>query len=77
MMGEPLAGGQDIVGAHEQHAALDLRLHGQGHVHGHLVAVEVGVVGRADERVQLDGLALNQGGLEGLDARGGEGSGRG
>jgi hypothetical protein len=34
----------------------------------HLVAVEVGVEGRADERVQLDRLALDQRRLEGLDA---------
>ena len=39
------------------------------HVHGHLVAVEVGVEGRADQRVDLDGLALDQDGLEGLDAQ--------
>ena len=37
-------------------------------MHGHLVAVEVGVVGGADERVELDGLALDQDRLERLDA---------
>ena len=36
---------------------------------GHLVAVEVGVEGGADQRVDLDGLALDQHGLEGLDAQ--------
>ena len=40
----------------------------QRHVHGHLVTVEVGVEGRADERVDLDGLALDELRLEGLDA---------
>ena len=35
---------------------------------GHLVAVEVGVEGGADQRVDLDRLALDQHGLEGLDA---------
>jgi hypothetical protein len=59
---------EDVVGAHHQHAGLHLRLHGQRHVHGHLVAVEVGVEGGADQRVQLDGLALDQHRLEGLDA---------
>jgi hypothetical protein len=39
----------------------------QGHVHGHLVTVEVGVERRTNERVQLDRLALDQFGLEGLD----------
>ena len=34
----------------------------------HLVAVEVGVVGEADQRVQLDRRALDEHGLEGLDA---------
>jgi hypothetical protein len=37
-------------------------------VHGHLVAVEVGVERRADERVDLDGLALDEQRFEGLDA---------
>ena len=37
-------------------------------MHGHLVTVEVGVERAADERVDLDGLALDQLRLEGLDA---------
>jgi hypothetical protein len=39
------------------------------HVDGHLVTVEVGVEGRADQRVQLDRLALDQHGLERLNAQ--------
>ena len=35
---------------------------------GHLVAVEVGVERRADERMDLQGLAFDQHGFEGLDA---------
>jgi hypothetical protein len=35
-------------------------------VHGHLVAVEVGVEGVAHERVHLDRLALHQHRLESL-----------
>jgi hypothetical protein len=38
-------------------------------VHRHLVAVEVGVEGRADQRMQLDRLALDQHRLESLDAQ--------
>jgi hypothetical protein len=38
-------------------------------VDGHLVAVEVGVERRADQRVQLDRLAFDQDRLEGLDAQ--------
>ena len=34
----------------------------------HLVAVKVSVVRRANERVDLDRLALDEDGLEGLDA---------
>src|SRR5258707_6554171 len=66
-----LAGGrgQDVVRGQHEHAGLDLRLRRERHVHGHLVPVEVGVEGRADEGVDLDGFALDQDGLEGLDAQ--------
>ena len=37
-------------------------------MHSHLVAVEVGVERRADERVDLDGLAFDEHRLEGLNA---------
>ena len=53
---------------HHEHARFHLRLDRERHVHGHLVAVEVGVERRADERVQLDGLALDEHRLERLDA---------
>ncbi len=59
---------QDVVRGEHQHLGLDLRLGGQRHVDGHLVAVEVGVERRADERVDLDGLALDEHRLERLDA---------
>jgi hypothetical protein len=59
---------EDVVGRHHQHAGLELRLQRQRHVHRHLVTVEVGVEGGADQRVQLDRLALDQHRLEGLDA---------
>ena len=38
-------------------------------MHGHLVAVEVGVEGGADQRMQLDRLAFDQHRLERLDAQ--------
>ena len=59
---------QDVVAREHQDAGLGLRLCGQRHVHGHLVTVEVRVEGGADERVNLDGLALDQLRLESLDA---------
>ena len=50
-------------------ARLGHRRAGQRHVHGHLVAVEVGVERRADQRVDLDRAALDQHRLERLDAQ--------
>ena len=63
-----MGGRQHVVGRQHEHAALGLGLGGQGQVDGHLVAVEVGVEGGAHQRVDLDGLALDQHGLERLDA---------
>src|SRR3989449_715618 len=60
---------QDVVGREHQHLRLELGLHRQRHVDGHLVAVEVGVECRADQRGDLDGLALDEDRLEGLDAK--------
>ena len=59
---------QDVVGRHHQHARFQLRFQRQRNVHGHLVAVEVGVERGADQRMQLDRLALDQHRLERLDA---------
>ena len=59
---------QDVVRGHHQHRCLDLRLGRERDVDGHLVAVEVGVERRADERVDADRLALDQHRLERLDA---------
>ena len=68
--GDRAAGGrrEDVVGRQHEHPGLGLGLGGQRQVDGHLVAVEVGVERRADQRVDLDGLALDQDRLEGLDA---------
>ena len=68
MIGLPLAGLKDVVGGHHQHAGFELALQRQRHMDRHLVAIEVGVEGRADERMQLDGLTLDQHGLERLNA---------
>ena len=59
---------QDVVGRHHQRARFQLRFQRQRHVHGHLVAVEVGVERGADQRMQLDRLAFDQHRLERLDA---------
>ena len=60
---------QDVVGGQHQDPRLGLRLRRQRQVDRHLVAVEVGVERVADERVDLDRLALDQHRLEGLDAQ--------
>ena len=69
--GEHLArrGRAQVVGRQHQHAGLGLGLGGQGDMDRHLVAVEVRVEGSADQRVQVDGLALDQHGLEGLNGQ--------
>ena len=59
---------KNVVRRHHQGPGLELRLQRQRHMHGHLVAVEVRIEGGADQRVKLDGLALDQQRLEGLDA---------
>ena len=66
--GRPSRRLEDVVARQHQDAGLGLRLCRQRQVHGHLVAVEVRVERGADERVDLDGLALDQLRLEGLDA---------
>ncbi len=63
-----VGGREDVVRAHHQGTRLELRLDRQRHVHRHLVAVEVGVEGRAHQRMQLDRLAFDQHRLEGLNA---------
>ena len=59
---------QDVVGRHHQHARFQLRFERQRNVHGHLVAVEVGVERGADQRMKLDRLAFDQHRLERLNA---------
>src|SRR6185369_14041100 len=68
--GDRLTGGwrQDVVRGEHQHAGFDLGFRRQRDVYRHLVAVEVGVERRADERVNLDGLAFHQHRLKSLDA---------
>jgi hypothetical protein len=64
---------ENVVGGEHQDARLRLRLGREREVHRHLVAVEVRVERVADQRVDLDRLALDQHGLEGLDAQSMEG----
>src|SRR5579883_373630 len=60
---------QDVVGRHHQDARFELRFQRKRYVNRHLVAVEVGVEGGADQRVQLDRLAFDQRRLESLNTQ--------
>ena len=64
----PVGRREDVVRRQHQDPRLGLGLGGERHVDRHLVAVEVGVEGVADQRVDLDRLALDQDRFEGLDA---------
>ena len=70
-------GRQNVVRGQHQHAGFNLRFRRQRNVHGHLVAVEVRVERGADQRVNLDGLALHQHRLKGLNAQAVQGWERG
>ncbi|SPU72294.1 Uncharacterised protein [Brucella suis] len=59
---------QDVVGRHHQHARFKLGFKRKRNVNSHLVAVEVGIERRADERMKLNGLAFDQGRFKRLDA---------
>ncbi len=63
------AGQEQVLRGEHDLARLGHRLPRQGDVHRHLVAVEVGVEGGADQGVDLDGAALDEDRLEGLDAQ--------
>src|SRR5690606_21864722 len=51
---------QYVVGCHHQRAGFQLRFNGQRYVDRHLVTVEVGVIGRTHQRVQLNRFTFNQ-----------------
>ena len=61
--------GQDVVSRHHQRTRFELSFQRQRYVDSHLVTVEVGVIGRTNERVQLNRLTFNQHRLERLDAQ--------
>ena len=63
------SGRQNVVRRQHQHAGFDLRFRRQRNVYRHLVAVEVGVERRANQRVDLDCFAFHQHRLECLNAQ--------
>ena len=60
---------QQVAGSQHQHLRLAAGILTQRQVNCHLVAVEVGVECGTCQRVQLDGTALHQHGVEGLNAQ--------
>src|SRR5690625_1293481 len=64
-----IRGLQNVVAREHQDAGLSLRFGAQRQVNRHLVTVEVSVKRGTNERVQVDGLTLNQLRLEGLDTQ--------
>ena len=61
-------GRENVVRAEHEHVRFGLRFHAQRKVHGHLVAVEVGVEAAANERMDADRVAFHEHRLECLDA---------
>ena len=60
---------EDVIGRHHQCTHFQLSFQRQRYVHGHLVAVKVGVERGTNQRMQLDSLAFNQYRLECLDTQ--------
>ena len=66
---QAVGGRENVARGKHQHGGFDLRLGRQRNVHSHLVAVEIGVERGADEGMDANGLALDEGGFEGLNAQ--------
>ena len=60
---------EDVVALEHQYLRLEYCLVAQGKVDSHLVTVAVGVERSTCQRVELDGFALDELGLEGLDTQ--------
>src|SRR5437588_285527 len=65
---QSVRGRKNVARAEHQYGRFDLRFRRKRNVHGHLVAVKVRVERCANQRVNADGLALNERRLEGLNA---------
>ena len=59
---------KNIVRRHHESLCFHLRFDGQWQMHGHLIAVEVSIEALANERVDLDRIALDEDRLEGLNS---------
>ena len=73
--GVAVGGRQDVIRRQHQRACFYLCFDRQGHVHRHLIAVEVGVERRTHQRMQLDRLAFDQHRFERLNTQAVQGRG--
>ena len=64
-----MRGRQNIIRSQHQSGSFDLCFRRERDVNGHLIAIEIGVEGGADQRMNLDGFAFNQYGLERLNTQ--------
>ena len=60
---------KDVVRREHEHARFHLRFDRERNVHGHLIAVEVRIVSRANQRMNANRFAFNQQRLESLDRK--------
>ena len=68
-------GREDVVRREHQDRGFNLGFGRERDVHGHLIAVEIGVEGGADERMDLDRLAFDEHRLKRLNTKAMEGRG--
>ena len=64
-----IGGVKDVVGGEHQYLCLQDGSIAHGHVHSHLVTIEVGVETGTHQRVQTNGLTFDKFRLEGLDTK--------
>jgi len=60
---------QDVVGRHHQRTRFQLGFQRQRYVNSHLVTIEVGVICRTNQRVQLDSFTFDQDWLKCLNTQ--------
>src|SRR5476651_2027305 len=64
-----VGGRQDVVGRHHQRTRFQLSFQRQRYVNSHLVTIEVGVICRTNQRVQLDRFTFDQNRVKRLDTQ--------
>ena len=60
---------QNVVGRHHQHARFKLSFKRQRHMHRHLIAIKVSIKSCTNQRMKVDGLALDKDRFKGLKTK--------